>query len=65
MGRVVRGGLIQVRRRISLEDTTTTSSSGCWTSTCPLIVEAARRGQLLAAGAVRRVSYFCAEQQPR
>ena len=66
MGRVVRGGLIQVKADISLEGTTDDIKQRMLDKHLPLIEEAARRGvQILCLQELFNGPYFCAEQQPR
>jgi beta-ureidopropionase len=66
MGRVVRGGLIQVRADISLEGSTDDIKQRMLDKHLPLIEEAARRGvQLLCLQELFNGPYFCAEQQAR
>ena len=66
MGRVVRGGLIQVKADVSLEGTTDDIKQRMIDKHLPLIDEAARRGvQLLCLQELFNGPYFCAEQQPR
>jgi beta-ureidopropionase len=66
MGRVVRGGLIQVKADISLEGTTDDIKQRMLAKHLPLIEEAARRGvQLLCLQELFNGPYFCAEQQAR
>ena len=66
MGRVVRGGLIQVKADISLEGSTDDIKQRMLDKHLPLIEDAARRGvQLLCLQELFNGPYFCAEQQPR
>src|SRR5262245_16970453 len=66
MGRVVRGGLIQVKADMSLEGTTNDIKQRMLDKHLPLIEDAARRGvQLLCLQELFNGPYFCAEQQPR
>jgi beta-ureidopropionase len=66
MGRVVRGGLIQVKADISLEGTTDDIKQRMLAKHLPLIEEAARGGvQLLCLQELFNGPYFCAEQQAR
>jgi beta-ureidopropionase len=66
MGRVVRGGLIQVKADISLEGTADDIKQRMLAKHLPLIEEAARRGvQLLCLQELFNGPYFCAEQQAR
>jgi beta-ureidopropionase len=66
MGRVIRGGLIQVRADVSLEGTTDDIKRRMIDKHLPLIEEAAKRGvQLLCLQELFFGPYFCAEQQAR
>ena len=66
MGRVVRGGLIQVKADVSLEGSTDDIKQRMLDKHLPLIDEAARRGvQVLCLQELFNGPYFCAEQQPR
>lgn len=66
MGRVVRGGLIQVKADISLDGTTEEIKQRMLEKHLPLIDEAARRGvQILCLQELFNGPYFCAEQQVR
>jgi beta-ureidopropionase len=66
MGRVVRGGLIQVKADISLEGTADDIKQRMLAKHLPLIEDAARRGvQLLCLQELFNGPYFCAEQQAR
>jgi beta-ureidopropionase len=66
MGRIVRGGLIQVRADVSLEGTAGDIKQRMLDKHMPLIDEAARTGvQLLCLQELFNGPYFCAEQQTR
>jgi beta-ureidopropionase len=66
MGRVIRGGLIQVRADVSLEGATDDIKRRMIDKHLPLIDEAGRRGvQLLCLQELFFGPYFCAEQQAR
>jgi N-carbamoylputrescine amidase len=66
MGRIVRGGLIQVKADVSLEGTAEEIKQRMLDKHVPLIEEAARRGvQLLCLQELFNGPYFCAEQQVR
>jgi beta-ureidopropionase len=66
MGRVIRGGLIQVRADVSLEGATDDIKRRMIDKHLPLIEEAGRRGvQLLCLQELFFGPYFCAEQQAR
>jgi beta-ureidopropionase len=66
MGRVIRGGLIQVRADVSLEGTADDIKRRMIDKHLPLVEEAASRGvQLLCLQELFFGPYFCAEQQPR
>jgi N-carbamoylputrescine amidase len=66
MGRVVRGGLIQVKADVSLEGTADEIKQRMLDKHLPLIEEAARRGvQVLCLQELFNGPYFCAEQQVR
>jgi beta-ureidopropionase len=66
MGRVIRGGLIQVRADVSLEGTTDDIKRRMIDKHLPLIEEAGKRGvQLLCLQELFFGPYFCAEQQAR
>ena len=66
MGRVVRGGLIQVKADISLEGTTDDIKQRMLDKHLPLIEKAASEGvQLVCLQELFNCPYFCAEQQPR
>ena len=66
MGRVIRGGLVQVRADVSLEGTAADIKQRMIDKHLPLIEEAARQGvQLLCLQELFNGPYFCAEQQPR
>ena len=63
MGRVVRGGLIQVKADVSLEGTAGEIKQRMLDKHLPLIDEAARRGvQVLCLQELFNGPYFCAEQ---
>src|SRR5204863_34089 len=65
-GRVVRGGLIQVKADVSLEGTAGEIKQRMLDKHLPLIDEAARRGvQVLCLQELFNGPYFCAEQQVR
>ena len=62
MGRVVRGGLIQVKADISLEGSTDDIKQRMLDKHLPLIDDAARRGvQLLCLQELFNGPYFCAD----
>jgi len=66
MGRVVRGGLIQVKADVSLEGTADEIKQRMLDKHLPLIEEAGRRGvQVLCLQELFNGPYFCAEQQVR
>jgi N-carbamoylputrescine amidase len=66
MGRVVRGGLIQMKADISLEGSAADIKQRMLEKHLPYIEEAARRGvQLLCLQELFNGPYFCAEQQVR
>ena len=66
MGRVVRGGLIQVKADISLDGSVDEIKQRMLDKHLPLIDEAARRGvQLVCLQELFNGPYFCAEQQVR
>jgi N-carbamoylputrescine amidase len=66
MGRVVRGGLIQVRADVPLDGGAADIKQRMIDKHLPLIEEAARRGvQLLCLQELFNGPYFCAEQQTR
>jgi beta-ureidopropionase len=66
MGRIVRGGLIQVRADVSLEGTADDIKQRMVDKHMPLIEEAAKKGvQLLCLQELFNGPYFCAEQQTR
>jgi beta-ureidopropionase len=66
MGRVIRGGLIQVRADVSLEGTADDIKRRMIDKHLPLVDQAASRGvQLLCLQELFFGPYFCAEQQPR
>jgi beta-ureidopropionase len=66
MGRVVRGGLIQVKADVSLEGTADEIKQRMLDKHLPLIEEAARRDvQVLCLQELFNGPYFCAEQQVR
>jgi N-carbamoylputrescine amidase len=66
MGRIVRGGLIQVKADVSLEGTAAEIKQRMLDKHLPHIEEAARRGvQLLCLQELFNGPYFCAEQQVR
>jgi N-carbamoylputrescine amidase len=66
MGRIVRGGLIQVKADVSLEGTAADIKRRMIDKHMPLIEEAARQGvQLLCLQELFNGPYFCAEQQTR
>jgi N-carbamoylputrescine amidase len=66
MGRIVRGGLIQVKANVSLEGTAADIKRRMIDKHMPLIEEAARQGvQLLCLQELFNGPYFCAEQQTR
>jgi beta-ureidopropionase len=66
MGRIVRGGLIQVRADVPLDGGPADIKERMLVKHLPLIGEAARRGvQLLCLQELFNGPYFCAEQQPR
>jgi len=66
MGRVIRGGLIQVRADVSLEGAADDIKRRMIDKHLPLIEEAGRRGvQLLCLQELFFGPYFCAEQQAR
>jgi len=66
MGRVVRGGLIQVKADVSLEGSADEIKQRMLDKHLPLIEEAAQRGvQVLCLQELFNGPYFCAEQQVR
>jgi N-carbamoylputrescine amidase len=66
MGRIVRGGLIQVRADVSLDGSADDIKQRMIDKHMPLIEEAARGGvQLLCLQELFNGPYFCAEQQTR
>jgi N-carbamoylputrescine amidase len=66
MGRIVRGGLIQVRADVSLEGSADDIKQRMVDKHMPLIEEAAKKGvQLLCLQELFNGPYFCAEQQTR
>jgi beta-ureidopropionase len=66
MGRIVRGGLIQVKADVSLEGTADDIKQRMLDKHLPLIEEAATKGvQLLCLQELFNGPYFCAEQQAR
>jgi N-carbamoylputrescine amidase len=66
MGRIVRGGLIQVKADVALDGGAADIKRRMVDKHMPLIEEAARRGvQLLCLQELFNGPYFCAEQQTR
>ena len=66
MGRIIRGGLIQVRADISLEGSADEIKQRMIDKHMPLIDDAAKQGvQLLCLQELFNGPYFCAEQQTR